>query len=155
MPISPSLPERHWAKTLSRWWEPAGSEVCNHTHHVHIPCSFCHWWIRLCGEPVFGRCNSAGVHACWKGWTREICTGGEIIIVSQLDAFESLWQFLMLYLLFFCLYFCQVATKTLPFYKEYFSVPYPLPKIDLIAIADFAAGESCSDLNARFETLLL
>lgn len=35
----------------------------------------------------------------------------------------------------------QVATKTLPFYKDYFSVPYPLPKIDLIAIADFAAGE--------------
>lgn len=34
----------------------------------------------------------------------------------------------------------QVATKTLPFYKDYFSVPYPLPKIDLIAIADFAAG---------------
>uniref|UniRef100_A0A674P9K5 Aminopeptidase n=1 Tax=Takifugu rubripes TaxID=31033 RepID=A0A674P9K5_TAKRU len=34
----------------------------------------------------------------------------------------------------------EVATKTLPFYKEYFSVPYPLPKIDLIAIADFAAG---------------
>lgn len=52
-------------------------------------------------------------------------------------------------------YFCQVATKTLPFYKEYFSVPYPLPKIDLIAIADFAAGELCTDLNARFEMLLL
>uniref|UniRef100_A0AAR2KT23 Aminopeptidase n=1 Tax=Pygocentrus nattereri TaxID=42514 RepID=A0AAR2KT23_PYGNA len=34
----------------------------------------------------------------------------------------------------------EVATKTLPFYKDYFSVPYPLPKIDLIAIADFAAG---------------
>ncbi len=38
------------------------------------------------------------------------------------------------------LIFFQVATKTLPFYKDYFSVPYPLPKIDLIAIADFAAG---------------
>lgn len=34
----------------------------------------------------------------------------------------------------------QVAVKTLPFYTEYFNVPYPLPKIDLIAIADFAAG---------------
>ncbi|XP_015679228.1 puromycin-sensitive aminopeptidase-like protein [Protobothrops mucrosquamatus] len=34
----------------------------------------------------------------------------------------------------------EVAAKTLPFYKDYFSVPYPLPKIDLIAIADFAAG---------------
>jgi puromycin-sensitive aminopeptidase len=34
----------------------------------------------------------------------------------------------------------QVAVKTLPFYKDYFNVAYPLPKIDLIAIADFAAG---------------
>uniref|UniRef100_A0A667I6M3 Aminopeptidase n=1 Tax=Lynx canadensis TaxID=61383 RepID=A0A667I6M3_LYNCA len=34
----------------------------------------------------------------------------------------------------------MVAAKTLPFYKDYFNVPYPLPKIDLIAIADFAAG---------------
>uniref|UniRef100_A0A8C5FF27 Aminopeptidase n=1 Tax=Gadus morhua TaxID=8049 RepID=A0A8C5FF27_GADMO len=34
----------------------------------------------------------------------------------------------------------EVAIKTLPFYKDYFNVPYPLPKIDLIAIADFAAG---------------
>lgn len=30
--------------------------------------------------------------------------------------------------------------KTLPFYKNYFKIPYPLPKIDLIAIPDFAAG---------------
>lgn len=28
----------------------------------------------------------------------------------------------------------------MPFYKDYFNVPYPLPKLDLIAIADFAAG---------------
>ena len=35
----------------------------------------------------------------------------------------------------------EVAQKTLPFYKEYFQVAYPLPKIDLIAIADFAAGK--------------
>lgn len=48
----------------------------------------------------------------------------------------------------------KVATKTLPFYKEYFSVPYPLPKIDLIAIADFAAGECCPVRSARLETLL-
>ncbi|CAH2301804.1 puromycin-sensitive aminopeptidase [Pelobates cultripes] len=34
----------------------------------------------------------------------------------------------------------EVAAKTLPFYKDYFNVPYPLPKIDLITIADFAAG---------------
>uniref|UniRef100_A0A8C5QIY1 Aminopeptidase n=1 Tax=Leptobrachium leishanense TaxID=445787 RepID=A0A8C5QIY1_9ANUR len=34
----------------------------------------------------------------------------------------------------------EVAAKTLPFYKDYFNVPYPLPKIDLITISDFAAG---------------
>jgi puromycin-sensitive aminopeptidase len=35
----------------------------------------------------------------------------------------------------------QVAVKTLPFYKNYFGIAYPLPKMDLIAIADFAAGK--------------
>ncbi|XP_001599897.2 puromycin-sensitive aminopeptidase isoform X2 [Nasonia vitripennis] len=34
----------------------------------------------------------------------------------------------------------HVATKVLPYYKSYFDIPYPLPKIDLIAIADFSAG---------------
>ena len=34
-----------------------------------------------------------------------------------------------------------MAVKTLPFYKDYFKIAYPLPKIDLIAIADFAAGD--------------
>lgn len=34
----------------------------------------------------------------------------------------------------------QVATQTLSFYNEYFGQPYPLPKLDLIAIPDFAAG---------------
>ncbi|XP_020615245.1 puromycin-sensitive aminopeptidase-like protein [Orbicella faveolata] len=34
----------------------------------------------------------------------------------------------------------EVAQKTLPFYKEYFNISYPLPKMDLIAIPDFAAG---------------
>lgn len=34
----------------------------------------------------------------------------------------------------------EVATKTLPFYVEYFKIDYPLPKLDMIAIADFAAG---------------
>lgn len=33
-----------------------------------------------------------------------------------------------------------VASKVLPYYKEYFQIAYPLPKIDLIAIADFSAG---------------
>lgn len=30
--------------------------------------------------------------------------------------------------------------KTLPFYTEYFGTPYPLNKMDLIAIPDFACG---------------
>ncbi|CAI0448373.1 unnamed protein product [Linum tenue] len=34
----------------------------------------------------------------------------------------------------------DVAVKTLEFYKSYFSIPYLLPKLDLIAIPDFAAG---------------
>ncbi|EEF46103.1 puromycin-sensitive aminopeptidase, putative [Ricinus communis] len=34
----------------------------------------------------------------------------------------------------------HVAVKTLELYKEYFSVQYPLPKLDMIAIPDFAAG---------------
>ncbi|XP_068751951.1 puromycin-sensitive aminopeptidase-like [Montipora capricornis] len=34
----------------------------------------------------------------------------------------------------------EVAEKTLPFYKDYFNISYPLPKMDLIAIPDFAAG---------------
>ena len=58
--------------------------------------------------------------------------------------------YLFLYLsyclfVFFCLSellhsLAQVAVKTLPFYKEYFGIAYPLPKMDLITIADFAAG---------------
>ncbi|KAK3888299.1 hypothetical protein Pcinc_007638 [Petrolisthes cinctipes] len=34
----------------------------------------------------------------------------------------------------------EVATKVLPYYKEYFKIAYPLPKMDLIAIADFSVG---------------
>ncbi|XP_071450915.1 puromycin-sensitive aminopeptidase [Hetaerina americana] len=34
----------------------------------------------------------------------------------------------------------DVASKVLPYYKDYFQIAYPLPKIDLIAIADFSAG---------------
>uniref|UniRef100_T1J5J3 Pleckstrin homology domain-containing family A member 8 n=1 Tax=Strigamia maritima TaxID=126957 RepID=T1J5J3_STRMM len=35
---------------------------------------------------------------------------------------------------------CDVAVKVLPFYKNYFNVAYPLSKLDLIAIPDFASG---------------
>ena len=34
----------------------------------------------------------------------------------------------------------QIAMKTLPFYHKYFDMDYPLPKMDLVAIADFAVG---------------
>lgn len=34
----------------------------------------------------------------------------------------------------------EVATRVLPYYKDYFNIAYPLPKIDLIAISDFSAG---------------
>jgi puromycin-sensitive aminopeptidase len=34
----------------------------------------------------------------------------------------------------------EVATKALPYYKDYFNIAYPLPKMDLIAIADFSSG---------------
>ncbi len=34
----------------------------------------------------------------------------------------------------------EVATKTLDFFNEYFEIPYPLDKCDLIALPDFASG---------------
>ncbi len=51
----------------------------------------------------------------------------------------------------------QVAVKTLPFYDQWFGIPYPLPKMDLLAIPDFAAGamenwyvsESCKKKKKR------
>eukprot|EP00897_Mesotaenium_endlicherianum_P006583 jgi/Mesen1/5953/ME000301S05088 len=35
---------------------------------------------------------------------------------------------------------CDVAAKILSFFTEYFGIAYPLPKADLVAIPDFAAG---------------
>ncbi|KAI0989893.1 hypothetical protein GJ496_006551 [Pomphorhynchus laevis] len=34
----------------------------------------------------------------------------------------------------------EVASKVLPYYAEYFDIKYPLPKVDLVAVPDFAAG---------------
>lgn len=39
------------------------------------------------------------------------------------------------------LFALQVATKVLPYYKQYFQVPYPLPKLDLVAIEDLSVGK--------------
>lgn len=38
------------------------------------------------------------------------------------------------------LFALEVTTKVLPYYKDYFQIAYPLPKMDLIAISDFSAG---------------
>ncbi len=35
----------------------------------------------------------------------------------------------------------QVATKVLPYYKEYFGIAYPLPKMDLVAVSEMAPGK--------------
>lgn len=34
----------------------------------------------------------------------------------------------------------HVATKILPYFKEYFGIEYPLPKMDLVAVPDFLCG---------------
>jgi len=34
----------------------------------------------------------------------------------------------------------ETKSFNLPYYHKYFDIPYPLPKMDLIAIQDFAAG---------------
>lgn len=38
------------------------------------------------------------------------------------------------------LFALDVTVKVLPYYKDYFGIGFPLPKIDLIAISDFSAG---------------
>lgn len=37
-------------------------------------------------------------------------------------------------------YGLEVATRALPYYKDYFGIAYPLPKMDLIAVPDLAAA---------------
>lgn len=33
-----------------------------------------------------------------------------------------------------------LSLQALDFYAEYFQIPYPLPKLDMVAIPEFAAG---------------
>jgi aminopeptidase N len=54
----------------------------------------------------------------------------------QVTEFHALRNFVLISLL--SLFFS--SAKTLSYFTEYFSIPYPLPKLDMIAIADFAAG---------------
>ena len=51
----------------------------------------------------------------------------------------------------------EVAVKTLEFYNEYFDIPYPLAKCDLLAIPDYASGamENWGCLIFREQALLV
>lgn len=39
-----------------------------------------------------------------------------------------------------CAFALETGIRVLEYYEEYFGIPYPLPKMDMVAIPDFAAG---------------
>lgn len=51
----------------------------------------------------------------------------------------------------------EAGAKTLSFFNEYFGIPYPLPKLDMVAVPDFAAGamENWGAVTYRETALLL
>jgi puromycin-sensitive aminopeptidase len=51
----------------------------------------------------------------------------------------------------------DVAVRTLSFFDKYFGIPYPLPKLDMIAVPDFAAGamENWGAVTYRETALLI
>ncbi len=51
----------------------------------------------------------------------------------------------------------DVAVKTLDFYEDYFGIPYPLAKADMVALPDFASGamENWGLITYREQTLLV
>eukprot|EP01095_Lingulamoeba_sp_RSL-Kostka_P011748 TRINITY_DN4557_c0_g1_i2.p1 TRINITY_DN4557_c0_g1~~TRINITY_DN4557_c0_g1_i2.p1 ORF type:complete len:672 (+),score=285.29 TRINITY_DN4557_c0_g1_i2:90-2105(+) len=61
--------------------------------------------------------------------SRETCNGRVLVSVYTPKGKSEQGEFAL-----------DVAARTLPYYEEWFGIEYPLPKSDLIAIPDFAAG---------------
>lgn len=47
-------------------------------------------------------------------------------------------------------YALEIGPKILDFFEKYFRIPYPLPKIDMIALPDFSAGGIFSGTSVDF-----
>lgn len=53
-------------------------------------------------------------------------------------------------------YAAEIGPKVLKFYEDYFKIKFPLPKIDMIAIPDFAAGamENWYEISWKFSSFI-